>query len=161
MNATKKTGFDVYSAAGLAARLVVGGVFIYSGFLKSVAPPEEFAAVIEGYKILPVSLTVTAASFMSWTELFLGVFLVCGFLTRQCALAAAGLLAFFELLLFSVVIRKIPLADCGCFGTGGSRSVPYAIAEDAVLLILALLAFRYGHRLFALDSWAAPCGEKK
>jgi len=48
----------------LIARLAVGGVLIYSGFSKAIAPGAEFAAAIAAYKILPSDLIPTLA--MVW-----------------------------------------------------------------------------------------------
>ena len=44
---------DLKDILGIAARLVLGGVFVYSGWLKAVAPAEEFAYAIETYKVVP------------------------------------------------------------------------------------------------------------
>lgn len=145
---------DAYAWMGLGARLLLGGFFIYSGFLKSAAPAQEFAAVIEMYKVIPVSLTLWAAYFMSWTELYLGGFVIFGIFTRLGVLAISGLLIIFELLLFSVLIRGIPMSDCGCFGAGGSHSMFYEIIQNAVLLLVALAAFKAGNRICTVDEWA-------
>ncbi len=144
---------DIYAWLGLGARLLLGGVFVYSGFLKSAASVEEFAAAIEMYEVIPVSLTIWAAYFMSWTELYLGGFVIFGIFTRLGVLAISGLLVIFELLLFSVLIRGIPMADCGCFGAGGNQSIFYEIIQNAVLLLVALAAFKAGNRICTVDEW--------
>src|SRR3989339_11287 len=112
---------------GLAARLIIGGVFLYSGFLKLTAPPEEFAAAIEAYRIIPPSMAIWAAHAVSWSELYLGMFLVAGFFTKLCSMALGSMLAVFIFALASTLLRNIKLLDCGCFGSGGGRNAPFAI----------------------------------
>ncbi len=154
MNLAKKRQYpDTYAWLGLGARVLLGGVFVYSGFLKSAAPAQEFAAAIEMYKVMPVSLTIWAAYFMSWTELYLGGFVIFGIFTRLGVIAISGLLVIFELLFFSVLIRGIPIADCGCFGAGGNNSIFYAIIQNAALLLVALAAFKAGNRICTVDEW--------
>jgi len=137
----------------LAARLIIGGVFLYSGFLKLTAPPEEFAAAIEAYRIIPPSMAIWAAHAVSWSELYLGMFLVAGFFTKLCSMALGSMLAVFIFALASTLLRNIKLLDCGCFGSGGGRTAPFAILEDIVLLLITALAFLYGHKLLAVDKW--------
>ena len=141
------------SALGLMCRLIIGGIFLYAGFLKLTAPPEEFAAAIEAYKIIPPSMAIWVAHAASWSEIYLGMFLVAGFFTRLSSMALGSMLAFFMLALTSTLLRKIKLLDCGCFGSGGGRTAPSAILEDIVLLLITIMAFRYGDRLLAIDTW--------
>lgn len=162
MNLAKKRQYpDTYAWLGLGARVLLGGVFVYSGFLKSAAPAQEFAAIIEQYAVMPVSLTIWAAYFMSWTELYLGGFVIFGIFTRSSVLLSAGLLSMFELLFFSVLIRGIPMADCGCFGARGNHSILYGIIQNAILLLAALAAFKAGNRIFTVDKWAGKSRKSK
>src|SRR5258708_28943132 len=57
----------------LGCRLLIGGIFIYSGFENASAPAEEFAAVIQAYYILPPDWTLPFAQIAPWIELILGV----------------------------------------------------------------------------------------
>ncbi|HBB67889.1 MAG TPA: DoxX family protein, partial [Elusimicrobia bacterium] len=60
---------DFRDAAGLLARLAVGGVFVYAGTIKLLAPAEEFAYAIETYKVTGPALSLWAAYIMPWLEL--------------------------------------------------------------------------------------------
>ena len=67
---------------GLLARLVVAGVFIYSGIVKALAPAEEFAYAIESYKVLASGPALLAAYAVPWIELYAGLLLAAGVFTR-------------------------------------------------------------------------------
>lgn len=136
---------------GLLARLAVAGVFIYAGAVKLLAPAEEFAYAIETYKVTGPALSLWAAYLMPWLELFSGLLLACGIFTRFNALLCGAMLLFFEALLAQAWLRGLPVTSCGCFGSGGSNSLPVEFLQNLVFLALAWLAFRYGCR-FAADA---------
>src|SRR3990167_2317244 len=103
----------------LPARMMVGGLFAYAGFMKLVYPVENFHAVLAEYPLVPHAAIPLIALTLPWAELVLGVFLVTGYLTRLSAAALLGLCAAFVLLLVTrYMIEGTLPADCGCFGTG-------------------------------------------
>ena len=53
----------------MAARLFLGGVFIFAGFLKLSAPVEVFRGMIVSYGILPYGLVGPVAHIIPWVEL--------------------------------------------------------------------------------------------
>ncbi len=130
--------------AGLLARLAVGGIFIYAGAVKALAPAEEFAYAIEGYKVVGPKLALLAAYVMPWLELYAGALLAAGVYTRFFAVFNGLLLAFFELLLAQAWIRKLPVTSCGCFGSSGGNSIQHELIQNAGLLLLTVAAYRYG-----------------
>jgi len=129
---------------GLLARLAVGGVFIYAGLLKALAPAEEFAYAIESYKVLNSQLSLYAAYFTPWLELWAGLLLTCGVFTRLNALFAGAMLVFFELMLGQAWLRGLPITSCGCFGSGGTNSIGREFSQNLLFLALAWLAWKYG-----------------
>jgi len=137
---------------GLLARLAVGGVFIYAGLLKALAPAEEFAYAIETYKVLNSQLSLYSAYLAPWLELWAGLLLVCGVFTRLNALFTGAMLVFFELLLGQAWLRGLPITSCGCFGSGGSNSIGREFSQNLLLLALAWLAWKYG-RAWSADEW--------
>lgn len=147
-----------WSNAALAARLIVGGVFIYSGLHKAIHPAEEFAAVIESYYILTPPNALIAAKLIPWIELIAGAFLAAGYLTRAAAGVCGSLLAGFIWALLSTITRGVPLENCGCFGKSIHLTPPQAMTMDAALLLLAILAFKHGQRLMSLDNWVEQGG---
>ncbi len=130
--------------AGLLARLVVAWVFIYAGLIKALAPAEEFAYAIEGYKVLNSQLSLWAAYTVPWIELYAGLLLAAGIFTRFNSLFTAAVLLFFEAMLGQAWLRGLPLTSCGCFGSGASNSITREFTQNLVFLALALASYKYG-----------------
>jgi len=138
---------------GLAARLPLGLVLVFSGLLKTSAPAEEFAVVIENFRILPESMVVTMAAVVPWLEIILGLALILGYLTRLAASAAGTMLILFIGALASTQIRGFQLPNCGCFGQGVHLTTLQAVGLDAFLVLLAFLAYKKGSAKLSLDNW--------
>jgi len=138
---------------GGAVRIAVGLVLLVSGLMKVTAPATEFAAVIESYYILPPEQALTAAKVLPPLQLLTGLAMVLGYRTKAASAVSALLFALFIGALGSVLFRGIPLTDCGCFGWGLHLAPAQTIILDALLLSLALLAFKKGEALALLDAW--------
>ena len=119
-----------------ACRLLLAGVFLYSGYIK-VRSPLEFAAALSGYKLFPDSFIFPMATYFPWLEIALGVLFLVGWKIRWVAIGGSALLLGFTVLLTVTYFRGID-ADCGCFGFG-DRISPRTIARDALILIPALV----------------------
>jgi len=142
-------GSDLLS---LAARLIVGGVLCYAGFLKAVAPSAEFAAAIEAYHLFPTYMLDPIAFALPWIEMWIGIFLVAGFLVRPAAAAASALFVLFLGVVGSALARGIDLSSCGCFGTDLFSPRHTLIMDAGLLLIsLALVVLKPRKHPLALD----------
>jgi hypothetical protein len=138
------------------ARIAVGGVLFYAGFMKAIAPAAEFAAVIDTYRLLPVEFLMPVAVALPWIEMWIGTFLIAGFETRYSAVASATLFGGFLLFLGSAILRKIDLTSCGCFGTN-LLSPKETLGMDVVLLLLSIaLASTAASRAWSFDRWLRP-----
>jgi len=100
-------------------RLVVGAVFIYSGYAKAIDPwgtiykLREYLMVMHLPRLLPLA---TVAAFMLFSfEMLVGVSLVTGSYRRAAPRMAMVLMAFMLPLTLWIAIYN-PVADCGCFG---------------------------------------------
>ena len=71
----------------LAIRILLGAVFIFSGFQKLTHPAENFQAVIEKFEIVGGSAAAVLSHVIPWYEFVFGAFLVLGLWT-DLALAA-------------------------------------------------------------------------
>ncbi len=144
----------VLSFAAPVLRLVPGAVLAMSGYFKAVRPASEFAATLESYWVFPGVLVFPLARAVPWVELLVGLSLLVGFMTRLSAFLAMGLFATFVAVLAQSVFRKLPMADCGCFGQVGPHLQPIqALSFDAGLLVLCILVFLDTERMFAVDKW--------
>lgn len=135
---------DPKEILGLLARVALGGVFIYAGLIKALAPAEEFGYAIESYKVLNSQYSLWAAYLTPWIELYAGLLLAAGVFTRWSALFTGAMLFFFEALLGQAWLRKLPVTSCGCFGSTGSNSLGHEFTQNLGLLLLAWAAFKYG-----------------
>lgn len=143
------------SAATLAARLIVGGVLVYAGAAKAAAPAEEFANVILNYGLLSPDLALPMAAVLPWIELALGWSLLLGVQTRTAAAGAGGMFGVFLLALGHVVLKKIPLPNCGCFGDVTHLTPAQGLMFDSLLTALCAAVFAYDEDSMSLDAWAA------
>lgn len=140
---------DTKDLLGLLARLAVGGMFIYAGAVKLLAPAEEFAYAIETYKVAGPGLSLRVAHIIPWLELYAGLLLAAGIFTRFNLLFCGAMLLFFEVLLAQAWVRGLPVTSCGCFGSGGSNSLPVEFTQNLVFLALLWPASRYSGRFSA------------
>ena len=141
-------------AAGTAARLAVGAVLIFAGASKAAAPAAEFALVIQTYGLLSASWALPMAGILPWVEIAVGWALVLGLETRLAAAAAGALFAVFLSALASVILRGIPIPNCGCFGGAVHFSPSQAFLFDSAMAALSWTAFRSGPGAPSLDSWS-------
>lgn len=146
---------SMLSWLGLAARLLVGIVWIVAGSLKLPDPAASVRAV-RAYELLPEAVVPTVGHVLPLVEVVVGVALVLGVLTRLMAAVSAVLFIAFIVGIAAAWARGLQI-DCGCFGGGGysadaTDDYPWEIARDAGLLLASLfLVWRSGTRL-ALDS---------
>jgi uncharacterized membrane protein YphA (DoxX/SURF4 family) len=141
--------------AGLAARLVVGAVWIYAGAIK-LPDPDGSVAAVRAYELLPGDTAVTVGHLLPVLEVVVGAMLVLGVLVRGAAVVSALLFALFIVGIASVWARGMEI-DCGCFGGGGydpdaTSKYPWEIARDVVLLALSLFLVWLPGSRWSLDS---------
>jgi uncharacterized membrane protein YphA (DoxX/SURF4 family) len=141
------------AAAGVAARLIVGGVLVYAGALKAGGPSEEFALVIANYQFVSPDMSQTLAVFLPWVEIALGWSLILGFRKREASLGALGLFGCFLLALATVQAKGIELPNCGCFGDAIHFTPGQAFLFDAVMAALCAAAWLALPSALSLDSW--------
>ena len=134
-------------------RIVIGGIFAFSGFMKLIHPYQNFLAVIQSYDILSVSAAQILAKGLPWIELVFGVFLVLGLWTRFSLYINLLMNLTFVGVLSQCVLRKLPIGDCGCFG-GVIELKPWqTLVMDLgiALILLTLIKFISQTKKFGLD----------
>jgi len=148
---------------GLLARLIVGGVWVWAGWLK-LPHPESSVSAVRAYQLLPTGLAETVGHVLPMMEIVVGFCLITGLLTRGVGLLSAVLLIAFVIGIVSVWSRGIEI-NCGCFGDGGAdpdafSKYPWEIARDVALLALSLYLVVKPRTAFALDGWLFGFDEK-
>ncbi len=125
----------------LAARLVVGALFVVAGVLK-LGDPTAFATEIANYRFF-AELAPWLAVTLPPTEIVVGAALIVAPRTwrRAAALAAAGLLVMFTVAIAHVVRAGINV-DCGCFGGNSGPVTAWTAVRDLALLAATAIVFR-------------------
>ncbi|NOS86739.1 MAG: DoxX family membrane protein [Ignavibacteria bacterium] len=127
----------------IAARIVLGAVFMYASFDK-MANPETFASIIDNYHILPYQLVNALAIFLPWLELITGLLLITGKWVKSSLLLYNVMLVVFIIALSQALIRGLDIS-CGCFSVNPSSTseVWLRIVEDIILLFVGIMLFKY------------------
>jgi uncharacterized membrane protein YphA (DoxX/SURF4 family) len=128
------------------ARIFVGVLFIFSGFVKLVDPLgfsyklEEYfgPGVLELEFLVPFALPI--AVFVVIYELVLGVTLLLGYAPKLTRWSLLLMIVFFTFLTFySAYFNKV--TDCGCFGDAIPLDPWQSFYKDIILLVLILFIF--------------------
>lgn len=126
------------------ARIIVGVIFIISGFVKNVDPiglsfklEEYFSPTVLNIPFLE-TLSLPLATFFSIFEIVLGVLLLLGVWRKFTTIALLLTIVFFTFLTFySAYFNKV--TDCGCFGDALKLEPWTSFYKDIVLLILIII----------------------
>lgn len=137
----------------ILVRILVGGIFVYSGWNKLSRPVQEFQYMIEQYQTFPTSIAKLVSYSLPWIELCFGTFLIAGFLRKLSAQVLSILTLSFMVLLGSALFRGIPIENCGCFGESIHLSPIQALSFDTFLFLLLLYFSRSSEMSFELDRW--------
>jgi len=141
-----------------AARLILGGVWIWAGLAK-FADPDSAVRATRAYQILPEALVKPFAWGLPLVEIALGFLLLAGLASRAAAAFSALILVVFIAGIASVWARGLQI-DCGCFGGGGFSAhvdgwqYVSEIARDALLVGVAAFVALGPPSLYALDNLA-------
>ena len=101
-------------------RILVGSLFIFSGFAKCIDPYGTFYKMMDYVGVLGLSfvtdgLVISAAFGLSILEFLTGVFLATGCFRRFTPILLS-IIMLFMLPLTLWILLKNPVSDCGCFG---------------------------------------------
>ena len=138
-----------------AARLFVGGVFAYAGFMKLMEPAANIAAALEQYPLVPENWYSLIAAVSPWVEWFLGMFLILGYAPRITAgLTGAVLVSFLVLIAAGPLTSGGEAGSCGCFGSKGIKvSVKTMFLVDFISLIICVMLVSRRKFLFSINDW--------
>lgn len=122
----------------IICRAALAAVFIYASVGK-IQKPDEFAQLVAGYRILPISLVNIVALLLPWVELLCAVSLLSGILMRSSGLVLAVVNLIFLAGVGSAMARGLDI-ECGCFTLSKAHSkVGWShIGLDFGLLLICL-----------------------
>lgn len=130
-------------------RIVVGAVFLFSGFVKAIDPWGTIYKV-EDYLVafgfsLPDSIVLFFVFSLFTVEFLIGVFIVLG-CYRRVAPRSALLMMLFMLSLTLWIAVKEPVSDCGCFGDAVKLSNWATFWKNVILTIMLVWLSKYAYR---------------
>jgi len=128
-------------------RWFLGGLFIYSGATKLLAP-QLFAVLIEAYGIVPEGLLMPVAVILPALEVVAGVGLL--FDIHGSLVVITGLLLLFVAILGYGIWMGLDV-DCGCFGPGDPEAEAFHGLRPALyrdMIMLTAVVFLYGWRRY-------------
>lgn len=142
---------------GSLARVIMGIVFIVAGAAKSWDPVIFYWEVVSYLDMLLVDRhawhqLASTAIVLAPVEVGVGVGLLLNWRPRWIhPLAVAMMTGFLALTVYAW--QTSANVDCGCFGALAERSPGEAAVEDALMLVLLLVAWRWGRRLWSRAQW--------
>jgi len=137
------------------SRIIVGAVFVFSGFVKMVDPLgftykiQDYltAWALQGFSTLALPVAVG----LSMLEFLLGAFILLGIYRRWAAMLIFVLMLFMTPFTLWIAIKN-PVKDCGCFGDALIITNWETFYKNSVLVVLsAVLCFRW-KRVYPLFS---------
>ena len=137
------------------ARILVGSLFVVSGFEKLIGPQQNFLYVVQSYELFGAFLENTIAYIMPWIEFFLGVFFVLGFCFKWVSRAVRVLFTGFMVVVCQAIMRCLQITECGCFGELISFPLNVVRIFDCTFLILLSILAQKEERanVFSLDHY--------
>ncbi len=125
-------------------RIIVGGLFIFSGLIK-LNDPLGFSYKLEEYfEVFHLTFLNPAAVFFAVVlcalEVILGVFLLTGISSKKVVWGLLLLISFFTFLTFYSAAFDV-VKSCGCFGDAIPLTPWQSFTKDLILLVLIIYIF--------------------
>lgn len=133
----------------LAARFFLGFLFLSAGSSK-LTDRAAFIGAVEGYELLPRSISRPIGTWLPILEVLVGGALLVGAATRLAALAVAVLLTIFISAVLVSLLRGREI-DCGCAGSAYRKITWWHVVKNGVLVILALATISAAHSPLSVD----------
>ena len=139
-------------------RLLIGVVFIFSGFVKAVDPMGGAIKIGEYLASFGLDMlqpfTVLLSFNLSAIEFALGVCMLLGVYRRYVSFLILIFMAFMTPLTLYLALFD-PVSDCGCFGDALVISNWETFFKNIVLSLAAIVTFIYNQRLFQCFTFRA------
>jgi len=130
----------------IIARILVGIVFIYSGFVKAIDPWGSTYKFIDYFLAFNMSwmqpATFVLAVVQNAAEFVIGVALVLGLRMKETSWGMMLFMGFFTILTFILALTN-PVSDCGCFGDALILTNWQTFYKNLILMAPTLIVFIY------------------
>ncbi|MEN8229572.1 MAG: BT_3928 family protein [Bacteroidota bacterium] len=126
------------------SRIILGIVFIFSGFVKVVDPlgsAYKFSDYFNAFRLgFLDGLALPLGIFLSAFELVLGITLILGYRRRIVYWVLMWFMLFFTLLTFILALFN-PVSDCGCFGDALILTNWQTFLKNVILMLFVLTLY--------------------
>lgn len=155
MNNKKRNASFAQKAGRVAlpmARITLGAVFIFSGFVKAIDPLGSTYKIQDYLRAFGtpfsslVGMAFTAAILLSTLELVIGLSLLFNTHTKKAAIASLGFMLVMTPLTLYIALTN-PVSDCGCFGDALVISNWSTFYKNIVLSALAITLLIFNKKL--------------
>ena len=150
MELTARQRYKFLMFAVLAFRVLAGGLFIFSGFVKAidlwgfVYKIEEYFALINF--VAPRSVSLALSLIVAGFEFVGGVLLLSGSYRRWSVILMTALMAGFDILTLYLWIAD-PIPDCGCFGDAWVLSNGATFFKNVILTAMLVFLLFYNKKV--------------
>lgn len=132
------------------SRVILGVVFIFSGFVKAVDPYGTAYKITDYFTAFNLSslsfLSLPGSILQSVIEFAMGACMFFGLYRRWNSRLMLIVMVFMTLLTFYLAIAD-PVDDCGCFGDALIITNWQTFYKNVVLLICSIIVFKYHERI--------------
>lgn len=142
----------------VTARVVLGAVFVYAGFIKLI-DPKTFAVSVSQYEIVPQILIAPVAIGLPALEFLAGLGLIMNI--RGSLTVIFSLLFLFVSVLGYGMLNNLNV-DCGCFSEDeikGFNSLRTAFFRDLIMILIAF--YIYAYKRFTARQIQSPFSAEK
>ncbi len=137
-----KTSPTLYSIHCFNATVVIGLVFIFSGYTK-LYPIEPFEYTFVDLGFINWQIAPFIARLMIAAEFLIGILLVLNFNLRKTYKLALGILLFFSIYLILLMAFVGNKGNCGCFGTYFQMTPLEALIKNIIMIVILLVLYKH------------------
>jgi uncharacterized membrane protein YphA (DoxX/SURF4 family) len=129
-------------------RLILGIVFIFSGFVKSIDPLgtqykiEDYLEAFNLQSLFPSFVPLLLSIGIALLEFMVGVFFVFGIRRKFATIMAFIMMLFYTPLTLYIAISN-PVKDCGCFGDALIITNWQTFYKNVILLLCVIIVWKY------------------
>jgi uncharacterized membrane protein YphA (DoxX/SURF4 family) len=139
----------------IVSRIIVGAVFIFSGFVKAVDPLGSAYKFIDYFAAFNLTwlndFAVILGVALSAIEFLIGAALFVGVRTKIASWLALLFMAFFTPLTLYLAVNN-PVSDCGCFGDAIIMTNWQTFYKNLIIIAFTIIAFLWRKKFKPLMS---------
>ncbi len=94
-------------------RILLGAILLFAGIAK-LSNFGAFIVNVDSYQMLPTGFIKPISYLLVSAEITLGLVLIIGYFSRGAGILSSFLFLIFAVALANVILKKLPISDCGC-----------------------------------------------